>query len=121
MTFSFAGCRRVCTLAAVLLTATSCVEGPFERVNANDSNISFLMSLVASTDTVTTSDPIVYFQLVTNPQVNGYDPVWSATPSGVAVHLGNGVFRIVAGGPLTIVVRAEYLNRFALYEIRRVP
>lgn len=112
---------RVMSGVLALALISSCVEGPFEHVNPNDPAVEFTMSIVASRDTVTTDARVVNFRLVTDPQITGYEPAWSATPAGLAVHLGGGTFVVVAGPPTSILITASYLGRSVSYNLTRVP
>jgi hypothetical protein len=108
-------------VALAALMTVGCVEAPFERVNANDSTVEFSMSLVASRDTATTENSIIYFLVETNPQQTGYAPVWEVSPSGIATHLGGGVFYFAGGAQVNVTVTASYYGKSASYVVVRKP
>lgn len=112
---------RLMTFALGVALTGSCVEGPFAHVNPNDPAVEFTMAIVASADTVTSDARIVNFRLVTTPQITGYEPAWSASPAGLATHLGGGTFVVVAGPPASILITAAYLGRSVSYTLTRVP
>jgi hypothetical protein len=106
-------------LAASLLG--SCVEAPFAHVNPNDPAVEFTMSIVASADTATSETRVVQFRLITDPQITGHEPAWSASPALLAVHLGGGAFSFVPGPSTTVLITAAFLGRTATYNITRMP
>lgn len=82
--------RLLWPFCAVALVA-SCVDGPFARVNPHDPAFEYTLELRVSRDTVTPLNPVVLVQLVTDPLIVGYRPIYEAD-SPFLSHLGDGVF-----------------------------
>jgi hypothetical protein len=101
-------------LMAFVLVGASCADAPFEAVNPNHQRWQGTMRIVSSHDTVSTAVPRFTLQLVTDPVVFGYEPIWEVS-SRVVEHLGNGVFRVVGpvNNPTTVLVTARFAARAA--------
>lgn len=112
---------RSLVLAAAALLGTACAEPPLSRLNPNDQFADFELTLLATRDTVSAANPMVVLRVQSDPAFSGYEPVWSAAPSGVLVHDGNGVFRVVPGPAAFTIVTAKYLGNSASRTIHRVP
>lgn len=100
----------VVTVASLVVGLGGCVDGPFARLNPNDTGSGITFELVASRDTLRPATPVVVVQVITDPVVSGYQPLWSVTPASALTDLGNGVFRmdVVPPSPLTTQITARF-------------
>jgi len=114
--------RKRLSIALLALSVASCVDAPFARVNPNDPAVEFSMELVSSRDTITMSNPFVVFQVVTDPVLVGYEPVWTSNHGGLS-NLGGGSFRLVtpSASVQPITVTASFIGRTATRVIYRAP
>ncbi|MCE9602809.1 MAG: hypothetical protein K8S21_11450 [Gemmatimonadetes bacterium] len=114
---------RALWLAGILATLSSCVDGPFVRANPNDTGLQFEMRLVSSVDTISPANPTVVFQVVTDPVMRGYDPIWTVTRGGGVISLGNGVYELYTTptAPASFEVTASYVGRSASRTVIRMP
>ena len=101
--------RRLCFLLIALLLA-GCVDAPFASVNPNDREWPGTMSLTLSRDTVWAAEPVFVAQVLTDPVVNGYTPLWGLA-GDLIVHEGDGVFRVTR--PVLTVTPVQITARFA--------
>lgn len=119
--FRRGGAARLLASASIAVAMWGCAEPPLVRSNPNDALADFELSLVASRDTVSAANPVVVLRLVSDPPFTGYEPVWSVSSSGVLVHEGQGVFRVVPGEPTVVTVTARFFGNGASRRIVRVP
>lgn len=112
------GC--VCVAAAL---ATGCLDGPFARQNPNDPGATVALRLVASQDTVRPTQPQLIIQVVSDPPVAGYTPLWSVSPEGSLQHQGDGVFVLgsVPSSPAPSTITASFQTRSLTITVIRAP
>jgi len=117
--------RRLLAVCLLTLAASvmSCVEGPFAHVNPNDLEFTGTMTLVSTRDTVSPANPTVVFKVVTDPVVNGWEPIWLITDGGGLLHRGQGVFELsgVPPAPVEVRVTAMFQERAVSRTIVRAP
>lgn len=101
-------------LMLLLLLSVGCVEAPFERTNPYDPKAPITMRLVGGVDTATVAGQTLLYQLVTDPVLSGYEPVWETdTPARVRSE-GFGRFVVITLSivtPTTVMVRAKFGSR----------
>lgn len=114
--------RRLLPIAPLALAVASCVDAPFARVNPNDPAVEFSMVLVSSRDTITMAEPSVVFQIITDPVMVGYTPLWTSNHGGLS-NLGGGSFQLVtpSASVQPITVTASFIGRTASRVIYRAP
>lgn len=109
------------SLIPVLLATFACVDAPFARVNPNDEAVPLTMSLTGGDDTVFTVGQELVFQLVTDPVVTGYPPVWESSAPFYIASQGDGAFvvnNLPAAGEFNVTIRASFRTRSAQQVVR---
>lgn len=108
----------------VAFAAAACVDAPFEHTNPFDAKMPLTMTLIGGADTVATAGTTLLYQVVTDPVVVGYVPVWSSSDVNKVNSLGYGRFVVIAlptTTPTALFIRARFGDEFAERQLILLP
>lgn len=117
MTRAIPGAAQVRLTLAVLVAAVlgACMGSPFERVNPNDPEAEFTLTMTASADSSRTIGEVIDFTVTITPPSPGYVPEWSVSHPALE-RIATGQYEVVAlpsVGSLPVVVSARFAGRTA--------
>lgn len=97
----------------------ACVDPPLGRINPNDSGADFTLTIIATSDTVSDSIPVVILQAITDPLTTAYPMVWSQDSFRALSPVGEGVYARIPGPLATTRIRVQMGSRSAYKDIVR--
>jgi hypothetical protein len=121
--WSAARLRRSLACGGVAAALASCADNPFVRVNPNDPEAGFTMTVTASTDSTSVVGDTIVFTAALAPPSPGYVPAWSSSnPALRAVAPGRFVVdALPATIPSPVLVTARFAKLTASASVTLWP